>query len=1026
MRPAFSFLARGRALGALLLVLAGAPGLAGQELDPAALAGIQPREIGPATMSGRIVDLAVVEADPRVFYVATSTGGIWKTTDNGIRWTPQFQDQAVHSMGDIAVHQSDTAIVWAGTGERASRQSSGWGDGVYKSTDGGTTWTHVGLDESHHVGRITLHPEDTDVAYVAAMGHLWGPNEEDRGLFRTTDGGESWERILYVDERTGAVDVRMDPENPDVLYAAMYQRERRPWGFHGGGPGSGLYKSTDGGDSWTKLTNSGLDNGLPTGDIGRIGIDVYRADPRIVYASVEQGERYNASTAYQQREAGLYRSEDRGETWELMSDWNPRPMYASQPLVDPNDDQRVYQLNAYSYSDDGGRTFTVPREHRTHGDDRLVWVNPHDSRHVMKADDGGLGISYDRGDHFLYVTNLPVSQWYRVSVDMAHPYNVYGGLQDNGSWRGPNQVYRSEGILNEDWTKWGGGDGFLTLVDTTDNRTAYVESQYLGLNRNDLVTGEERNIRPNQPEGFIGPRRNWTTWPDLGNPEQRLGNAMPPGNWDGPFIISPHDNNTLYAGLNELYKSTDRGDSWIALGDLTTGTDRRTLEIMDQEPDSFVLSLDDGIPYWPTLTAVAESEHVPGVLYVGTDDGQVQVSRDDGRSWTNVTDRLPGAPEMMWVNAIHPSKHVEGRLYLAANNYRNDDYANYAWRSDDHGTTWVSVVGDLPAEHVVRVVRDDQRNPDVLWAATEFGAFWSPDGGASWHELDAGFPTVAVNDLVVHPRDNDLVLATHGRGVWIYDQVNAFQELTPEVAASAAHLFTMEPAEQIRYRSHRAHTGNMIFEGENPPEGALVDYWLGSGGGDVSLTVHDARGTRVASLEAATERGLNRVVWDLRHDVAGAEDVDMGFRGRLRGPLVVPGLYTVRLRAGGATSEQVVRVKEDPRIEVEPRIRAQWTATLLEITATLVEAQGLSSEVEEAVERIDEGEVDPSDAVEAEVRDLSRELDEVASRLSGLMRNAGDWVGPLSADDASQKAFLEGMLATLRAEWRAVRGRVEG
>ncbi len=980
------------------------------------LAGIQPREIGPATMSGRIVDLAVVEKDPRIFYVATSTGGIWKTADNGIRWTALFQDQPVHSMGDIAVHQTDTAVVWAGTGERASRQSNGWGDGVYRSEDGGATWSHMGLDESRHIGRITLHPDDSNVVYVASMGHLWGPNEEDRGLYRSMDGGQSWDRILYVDEETGAVDVRIDPENPEILYAAMYQRRRRPWGFHGGGPGSGLYKSVDGGDSWTRLTNAGLENGLPTGDIGRIGIDIYRSDPNIVYASIEQGERYNASTAYEQREAGLYRSEDRGETWELMSDWNPRPMYASQPKVDPSDDQRVYMMNSYSYSDDGGETFTQPRGDRTHGDDRLVWVNPEDSNHVMKADDGGLGISYDRGNHFLYVTNLPVSQWYRVSVDMAHPYHIYGGLQDNGSWRGPSQVYRSEGIINQDWTKWGGGDGFLTLVDTTDNRTSYVESQYLGLNRNDLVTGEEKFIRPNQPEGYIAPRRNWDTWPDLSDPEQRLGNAMPPGNWDGPFIISPHDNHTLYAGLNELYKSTDQGDSWRALGDLTTQTDRRTLEIMDQEPDSFVLSLDDGIPYWPTLTAVAESEFTPGILYVGTDDGQVQVSRDDGESWTNVTDRLPGAPEMMWVNAIHPSKLVEGRLYLAANNYRNDDYGNYAWRSDDDGMTWERVTGDLPAEQVVRVVRDDQRNPDVLWMATEFGAFWSRDGGASWHELDAGFPTVAVNDLVVHPRDNDLVLATHGRGVWILDQVNAFQELTPEVQARPAHLFSIEPAEQIRYRSDQAHTGNMIFEGENPPAGAILDYWLAEGGTSPGINVFDEAGDEVAVVPAPDEAGLNRAVWNLRHSMA-----DGGSENGLEGPFVVPGLYTVRLELNGTVSEQVVRVLEDPRIDADVLVRAQWTETRLDIARTLLDAQAVASEVAEQATALEDGELDPSEDDAAELRDLNREFDELTARLSRLYSATGDWVGPLSADHASQRAFLEEMLDTLGGEWSRLR-----
>lgn len=1008
------------------LVLTATPGWtptpADAQVSTESLAALAPREIGPATMSGRIVDLAVVNADPTVFYVASATGGVWKTTDNGVRFTPVFFHEPVHSVGDIVVHQRDTAVVWVGTGERANRQSSGWGDGVYRSTDGGRTWTNMGLRDSRHIGRIVLHPDDPDVVFVTAMGHLWGPNEE-RGLYRSTDGGATWTRILHVDENTGAVDVAMDPQNPDILYAAMYQRRRRPWGFHGGGPGSGLYKSTDGGDTWRRLTNAGLDNGLPTGDIGRIGITIYPRDPRILYVSVEQGERYNASTAYEQRVAGIYRSEDHGETWTFQGDWNPRPMYASQPMVDPNDDQRLYMLNAYSFSDDAGKTFTVPRGHNTHGDDRFVWVNPHDSRHVMKADDGGLGISYDRGEHFLYVTHLPVSQWYRVSVDMAHPYNVYGGLQDNGSWRGPNQVYRAEGIINEDWVRWGGGDGFLSLVDTTENRILYSESQYLGLVRNDMHTGQSRNIRPDQPEGFIGARRNWTTWPDLGDPEQRLGNAMAPGNWDGPFIISPHDNNTLYAGLDRLFKSTDRGDHWTSLGDLTTGTDRRTLEIMGQRPDSFTLSLDDGIPYWPTLTAVAESEFTPGVLYVGTDDGQVQVSTDDGATWTNVTAALPGAPEMMWVNGIHASKSVPGRVYVAANNYRNDDYGNYAWRSDDDGRTWTSIVGDLPAERVVRVVKEDPRNPDVLYMGTEFGAYWSWNGGKNWVELRGGLPTVAVNDLVVHPRDNDLVLGTHGRGVWILDQINALQEMTPDIAASPAHLFTLEPAEQIRYRGERAHTGNMFFAGANPPPGAIVDYWLGEADAEVALTVHDASGARVATLNATAEAGMNRVIWNLRHGTSASprRGGGGGFFGGGGGVWAVPGTYTVRLNVDGAVQERTVEVREDPRLDVDPEVRARWTADLLEIQELRDGAMALARDVGGVVRQMENGELQLEAAAEAKVRDLAREANELMSRIARLQGWVAGWVGPLSGDQASQKAFFTRMLGTLRAEWAGAR-----
>ncbi len=980
-----------------------------EQLDP-----LRFRSIGPANMSGRLVDIAVVEIDTRVFYLASATGGVWKTTDNGLRFTPVFENEAVHSVGDVAVHQRDTSVVWVGTGERANRQSSSWGDGVYKSTDGGESWENMGLEESHHIGRIVMHPDDSDVVFVAAMGHLWGPNP-DRGVYRTKDGGDSWERVLSVDPQTGAVDVAMDPSNPDILYAAMYQRQRRPWGFHGGGRGSGLYKSTDGGDSWTRLTNAGLDNGLPTGDMGRIGITVYRSDPRILYVSLEQGERFNASTAYEQRLAGIYRSEDRGETWTYQSDWNPRPMYASQPMVDPNDDQRIYMLNSYSYSDDAGVTFTVPRGHRTHGDDRFVWVNPHDSNHVIKLDDGGLGISYDRGDHFLFHTALPLSQYYRVSVDLAHPYNVYGGLQDNGSWRGPNATYRSEGILNEDWNKWGGGDGFLSLVDTTNNRILYSESQYLGLTRWDMETGASRNIRPNQAEGFIGARRNWTTWPDLDDPYQELGNAMPPGNWDGPFIISPHDTNTLYAGLNELFKSTDRGDSWTSLGDLTTGTDRRTLVIMDQAVDSFVLSLDDGIPYWPTLTAVAESEFAPGVLYAGTDDGLVQVSTDDGASWRDVTRAMPGAPEMMWVNQVHPSKTVPGRVYVAANNYRNDDYDNYLWVSENDGGSWRSITGDLPAERVVRAVREDPRNPDVLFLGTEMGLFWSWTRGQYWHELEGGLPTVAVNDLVIHPRDNDLVIATHGRGIYILDHINALQEMA-DVAQSSQHLFTIEPAEQIRYRGEKAHTGNMVFEGENPPSGAIVDYFLDAEA-NVEFGVFDSAGNRVAGDEVEGAGGVNRWVWNLRHSRAS--------RSGPEGPLVVPGVYTVRLTRGNATASQTVEVREDPRLDHDPAVRRAWTGTLLTVWGVTADARALADEVEELADRldVDTNPLTLSAEVERDLRDLARETQELSSRLGRLYGSIQGWVGPLAVDQEGQRTFLTGMLERLTERWANFEGR---
>ncbi|NIP58858.1 MAG: hypothetical protein GWM92_11140, partial [Gemmatimonadetes bacterium] len=677
------------------------------DLTTAHLDGLELRTIGPAAMSGRIVDLAVVEDDVDVFYVASATGGVWKTVDRGVTLEPVFEDEGTHSVGDIAVHQADTSVVWVGTGERANRQSNSWGDGVYRSTDGGESWTHMGLEESHHIGRILMHPDDPDIVYVAAMGHLWGPNEE-RGLYRSTDGGETWERILHVDQNTGVVDVAIDPLDPRIVYAASYQRRRRPSGFNGGGPGSGLWKSTDGGDTWTRLgppepkaegpreaascaedpeTTVHGSNGLPLGEYGRISISIYRRDPSIVYASVEQGCRYNASTAYQQRRAGIYRSEDRGETWTWQSDWNPRPMYASQILVDPSDERRIYMMNNFSWSDDRGRTFTDPPQ-SLHGDDRLVWVNPRDSNHVMKADDGGLGISYDRGEEWIYVSDLPVSQYYRVSVDTRRPYRVYGGLQDNGSWYGPSATHRSSGILNTDWVRTGGGDGFVNLVDTTSNRWLYNESQYLGLQRVDLETGETRDIRPGDPTGHISPRWNWDAWPDPYGEGLRLGNAMEPANWDGPFILSPHDPSTIYAGTDELWRSTDRGNTWNSLGRLTTDARLTEVPIMGELPDSGTLSLDDGIPYWPTLSAIAESPLRRGLLYVGTDDGLLHVSRDGGATFDEVSDGVPGLSEGAWIADLEPSRTAEGRVYLVAHDYRHDDYGNYVYVSEDHGQRW--------------------------------------------------------------------------------------------------------------------------------------------------------------------------------------------------------------------------------------------------------------------------------------------------------------------------------------------------
>lgn len=978
------------------------------QLNTQLLQKLELRNIGPANMSGRIVDLDVVENDPYIIYAASATGGVWKTTNNGVTWKPVFENENTHSVGAIAVHQAHPKFVWVGTGERANRQSSSWGDGIYKSTDNGKSWTNMGLKNTHHIGRIVLHPQDTNHLYVAAMGHLWGPNEE-RGLYETKDGGNTWKKILEVDENTGVSDVAMDPSDPNILYAASYQRRRRPYGFDGGGPGSKLWKSTDGGASWNELTE-----GLPSGEKGRIGISIYRTNPDIVYVCVEQGYQYNASTAYNRRKAGIYRSEDKGQTWTFMSDWNPRPMYASQILVDPSDDQRIYMMNSYSYSNDGGKNFTSPRQ-SLHGDDRILWVNPKDSRHVIKGDDGGIGISYDRGITWLFIKSLPISQFYRISVDQQHPYHVTGGLQDNGSWVGPNETYFSDGILNEDWERAGGGDGFLNLFHPADPNILFTESQYLGLSKLDLNTRMRQSIRPGDPKGQIGARRNWDAW-GPGVPEPELGNAMAPANWDGPFFISAHNPNKIYAGTNILWKSTDNGATWMEMGDLTTKTNRRELKIMDRRADTSTASLDDGIPYWPTLTAIAESRQQAGLLYIGTDDGQVQVSEDDGHTWTNVSDRLPGLPEMTWVNTIEVSPHDARTAFVAINNYRNDDFTNYLYKTTNGGKTWTSIVGDLPTDRVVRTMRQDQKNPNLLYLATEFGFYISTNGGKNWVQLKNNMPTLAFNDLVIHPTENDLVLASHGRGVWILDNLNPLQEFAGN---DQVQLFTPPTAEMINYARLGAHVGDMIFRGENPQAGAMIDYFLPQAVAkkDIKIRVKTMDGKLVRNLQADTLKGFNRIYWDFNYgsfqsppSYRGGESSNNRWRSRgLSGPMADPGLYVVELSIKDQTYTKNLMIKDDPRLDVDLAVRKAWTAKLFEIGKiyeNIVADTKVARPIMWKADQLKKDGANINEEAMAEITEINRMYDELLSRTSSLYREVGGWVGPMTNDQQLQMNYF--------------------
>ncbi|HEY1381202.1 MAG TPA: hypothetical protein VGF55_30660 [Gemmataceae bacterium] len=854
---------------AIVVLLAALPAAAGDRAPaPDLLAAFTARPLGPANMSGRVCDVAVVESKPAVMYVASASGGLWKTANAGTTWTPLTDSLDVWSIGSVAVAPSNPDVVYVGTGEANPRNSVSWGNGVYRSADGGKTWTHLGLRDTLHVGRIAVHPTNPDVAYVAALGHVWGPNAE-RGLFKTADGGKTWQHSLKIDADTGCIDVVMDPSNPDVLYAAAWQVRRGP--FSGGnpavmtGPGSGLFKTTDGGATWTKMTN-----GLPDRPLGRCGLAVSRQDPRLVYAVVQTdktttdttGNRPKANAGDLDR-GGVFRSEDAGQTWKKVNDLCPRPFYYGQIRIDPSDAKRIYVLGVRMFvSNDGGTTFRDDAAPGIHGDHHALWIDPRDRDHLVAGNDGGLAFSFDRGRTWERLRNLPVSQFYGVAVDMGRPYRVYGGLQDNGSWGGPSRTDAAEGITLADWVRLLGADGFQCQVDPTDPGTVYCESQYGRPRRVDLRTGAAANIQPQ---------------PDKGAPAYRF-------NWNSPILISPHNPRTLYYGGNHLFRSTDRGDHWERVSpDLTRG-----------KPGP-------SAAFGHTLSTIAESQVRPGLLWVGTDDGKLWLSRNGGAEWTDLTDKLPTSlPKDRWVNRVECAPAAEGTAYVAVSRHRHDDRAPYLFRTADFGTTWQSVAGNLPGDAPVNVVRTSARNSDLLFAGTERGLYVSRDAGTTWNRLRGGLPSVPVNDLVIHPRERELVVGTHGRGIYVFD-IAPLEELTAKVAAAPAHLFEVRPATLPAVRPSPGLAGGRLFAVPNPPAGATIWYHLkDAAGGPITVQIADVTGAVVAELPASKDAGLHRLTWNLRPP------------GRRNGPPprpIAPGDYAVRLKVGDRTLVRPLRVE---------------------------------------------------------------------------------------------------------------------
>jgi photosystem II stability/assembly factor-like uncharacterized protein len=805
------------------------------------------RNIGPTRQGGRIVDFAVHPTNPYTFYAASASGGLWKTMNNGTTFAPVFDDQSVISIGDVAVAPSDPETVWVGTGEANNSRSAYWGDGIYKSTDGGKTWAHMGLKESHHIGRILIHPQNPDIVYVAALGHLFSFNEE-RGLYKTTDGGKTWDKVLYISERVGVVDADLDPTTPDTLYAASYDKERLPWTFEESGPGSAVYRSRDAGRTWQKL-----EGGLPSGKIGRIGLDVFQRDPKIVYAAIENANpRPETKTAAkksatarsrQPRTMGgeIYRSEDGGDTWTKMNSDQENVggspgYYYGQIRVDPNDEQTIYVLSVNLFrSQDGGRSWGKGTERNaapmTHSDHHALWIDPDNSEHMLLGNDGGLYITHDRGATWDHYQNLPLAQYYAIGVDNANPYNVYGGLQDNGSWKGPSSG-PSGSVTARDWIVTGGGDGMYNQVDPHDNRWLYNGSQFGSIQRLDQKTWESKSIRPREEKG---------------QPPLRF-------NWCAPIHLSPHNSSIVYFAGNVLFRSMDRGDNWQAISpDLTLNDPGKTAG--------------RGNIQYCTIVTVSESPVTPGIIWVGTDDGKIHITENGGAAWTELTGDLvaAGAPRDYWVSRVFASPHAADTAFVSKTGYRRDDFRAFLFKTTDKGKTWADISGNLP-EEPINVVVQDRINPGLLFVGTDMGVYASISDGKTWVSLRGNMPTTAVHDLLVHARENDLVVGTHGRGIFIAD-VSPLQELDDKVLAESVHLFAVKPKVRRTTTASMfdAFSGHRFFSAPNEPEGLVIHYYLKDEAVEKpKITISDSSGKSLRSLTGVTARGIHSVVWNMR------------------------------------------------------------------------------------------------------------------------------------------------------------------
>jgi len=909
----------------LALMSAAAQTAAGSKASPEkkslltadALAGLVFRNIGPAIMSGRISDIAIHPKKRQVWYVAVGSGGVWKTENSGTTWTPLFDGQPSYSIGCLTLDLNNPDVVWVGTGENVSGRHVGYGDGVYKSLNGGKTWTNMGLRQSEHIARILLDPRNSNVVYVAAEGPLWSPGGE-RGLYKSADGGKTWALSLEISKDTGVASAELDPSNPDILFAAAYQRRRSVAAFMGGGPESAIYKSDDAGKTWRKLSV-----GLPSGDMGKIGLAVSPIDPRLVYATIEAGP----------DERGFYRSTDKGESWEKRNPFisgGTGPHYYQEIFADPNVFDRIWQMAPpLMASDDGGKTWRRVNEANKHGDNHAMAFVPGDPDYILNGSDGGVYESRDGAKTWRFFENLPVTQFYKVALDNALPfYNVSGGAQDNGSQLGPSRTLNSHGIGNLDWAITYGADGYATAIDPTDPNTVYVEWQQGNLLRYD---------RKSHETVYISPR------PAAGEPPLRF-------NWDSPVVISPHSRTRLYYASQYVWRSEDRGDSWTKISpDLTRGIFRLEQPIMGKTWSADALWDHGAMSMFSTITTVGESPLQEGLIYAGTDDGLIQVTEDGGKNWRRI-ERIPGVSDRFFVNEIKASKHDKDTVFAAVDSHKTGDYKPYLLRSDDRGKSWTNIAGDIPARTIIWSMAQDHVKKDLLFAGTEFGIYATVDGGKRWLKLGGGVPTISFRDIEIQERESDLVGASFGRGFFILDDYSPLRQISEEALGREALLFPVKktplyiPLRPID-SSGKGCLGDSFYTAPNPPFGAVFTYYLketlktgaaerrdeeknldkagkpvlfpgwdklrkeeSEDKPEIILTITDEAGQVVRRVFGPVKQGFHRLAWDLRYPAVDPTRLEEAQRESWdwapRGPLVVPGAFTVALakRVGGVTA----------------------------------------------------------------------------------------------------------------------------